>query len=161
MTAARWRNLGALALLLLGSTQMAGDLLGVRALKGIGAASALAPCPKVFCDVNGLEGFASTFTLELTDDDGRVRALEITPELYARLQGPYNRRNAYGAAISFAPKLPPPLWQSVYDYGWSAGGPLFRELGLPNETQKVTTIVRSQTRGRDQEWELRPRESSR
>ena len=78
-----------------------------------------------------------------------------------RPHGPATAGTGCGGPTRFAPKLPPPLWQSVYDYGWSAGGPLFRELGLPNETRKVTTIVRSQTRGRDQEWELRPRESSR
>ena len=39
----KWRNLMAGALLLFGLTQMAGDLTGNRALKGIGAATAIAP----------------------------------------------------------------------------------------------------------------------
>ena len=34
----RWRNLFAVALLLVGLTQMAGDILGNRVLKGLGAA---------------------------------------------------------------------------------------------------------------------------
>jgi hypothetical protein len=122
MNSLPWRDAAAVALLFLGLTQMAGDLLGIRALKGIGAATAMAPCPKVFCDVNGLEGFAATFTLQLETNSGHARDVEITPEIYSRLQGPYNRRNAYGAAMSFAPKLPPRLWQSVYDYGWSETG---------------------------------------
>lgn len=142
------------ALLLFGLTQMAGDLLGNRILKGIGAASAMAPCPKVFCDVDGLEGFASRFTLVLEPDSAPAREIEITPALYSRLKGPYNRRNAYGAAISFAPKLPRPLWQSVYAYGWVTNGPLRRELGLPNDGSRVTTIVRTQTRGRHDSWRL-------
>jgi hypothetical protein len=150
----RWRNLGALVLGLIGLSQMAGDLFGVRALKGLGAASAMAPCPKVFCDVNGLEGFASTFTLRLTGRDGGVREMEITPEVYALLQGPYNRRNAYGAAISFAPKLPSNLWQSVYRYGWRKGGPLRRELKLPNDIENLSIVVRTKTRGRHDSWEL-------
>ena len=135
-----WRDGAALALLLLGSTQMAGDLLGNRMLKGIGAASAMAPCPKVFCEVRGLEGFASNFTLRLETSSGRIREVTITPELYARLRGPYNRRNAYGAAISFAPKLPESLWRSVYDYGWRKDGPLRREWGVPNDIAEVTTV---------------------
>jgi hypothetical protein len=154
MTRSTWRDGVAALLLLFGCTQMAGDLFGLRALKGIGAASAFAPCPKVFCDVNGLEGFASTFTLQFRTSSGKTHELPITPEIYARLRGPYNRRNAYGAVISFAPKLPARLWQPVYRYGWSRGGPLRRELGLPNDAGDVTTIVRTQTRGRRDVWSL-------
>jgi hypothetical protein len=90
MNGLSWRDAAAVALLLLGLTQMTGDLLGNRVLKGIGAASAMAPCPKVFCDVNGLEGFASTFTLQLETNLGHTQDLEITPEIYSRLRGPYN-----------------------------------------------------------------------
>lgn len=154
MKRARWRDAAAIFILLFGLTQMAGDLLGHRVLKGIGAASAIAPCPKVFCDVNGLEGFASTFTMRIETHSGETREIDITPQLYARLRGPYNRRNAYGGAISFAPKLPPRLSQSVYDYGWSNKGPLRRELGLPNDIRRVTTCVRTQTRGRNEAWKL-------
>lgn len=149
-----WQHAAAIFILLLGLMQMAGDLLGNRVLKGIGAASAMAPCPKVFCDVNGLEGFASTFTMRIETRAGEIREVEITPEMYARLRGPYNRRNTYGAAISFAPKLPPRLSQSVYDYGWSRNGPLRLELGLPNDIRHVTTCVRTQTRGRNEAWKL-------
>ncbi len=152
-----WRNAAALAILLLCLTQMFGDLLGNRVLRGLGAASAMAPCPKVFCDVNGLEGFASKFTLQLETNSGRVRDLEITPEIYARLKGPYNRRNAYGAAMSFAPKLPPDLWQSVYNYGWRENGPLRAELGVPNDTRSIATVIRTQTRGRNEVWTLQLR----
>jgi hypothetical protein len=158
VSASRWRDLGAVVLGLLGLSQMAGDLFGVRTLKGIGAASAMAPCPKVFCDVNGLEGFTSTFILRLTGRDGCLHEIEITPQLYARLKGPYNRRNAYGAAISFAPKLPSNLWQSVYDYAWRKGGPLRTELDVPDDTENVSTFVRTGTRGRHDTWELRTRD---
>jgi hypothetical protein len=157
MNALTWRDAAAVVLLLLGLTQMTGDLLGNRALKGIGAASATAPCPKVFCDVNGLEGFASTFTLQLETNSGHAGEVEITPEIYSRLHGPYNRRNAYGAAMSFAPKLPPDLWQSVYDYGWRENGPLRAELDVPNDIWSVTTIIRTQTRGRHEVWKLHTR----
>ena len=150
------RDLCAVLLLIFGLSQMAGDLLGNRVLKGIGAASVVAPCPKVFCDVNGLEGFASTFTLELENESGPPRTVEITPELYAQLKGPYNRRNAYGAVIAFGPKLPAPLWQSVYNYGWKTNGPLRRELGLPNDGSKISTVIRTRTRGRRDVWRLQP-----
>ena len=69
----------------------------------------------------------------------------------------YNRRNAYGAAISFAPKLPENLWRSVYDYGWRKDGPLRREWGVPNDIAEVTTVLRTGTRGRQDCWTLKSR----
>lgn len=153
-----WRDLAAATLLLLGLTQMTGDLLGCRGLKGIGAAYVFAPCPKVFCDVDGLEGFASTFNLRLATTAGQSREIPITPELYSRLTGPYNRRNAYGAVISFGPRLPTRLWQPVYDFGWRRNGPLRLALGLPNDLEPTEIVVRTQTRGRHDTWTLRTSE---
>ena len=154
MNSVLWRNVAALALLMLGLMQMLGDLTGNRLLKGLGAASAMSPCPKVFCDINGLEGFASDFTLRLESKSGDVRELPITAELYSHLNGPYNRRNAYGAALSFAPKLPPCLWKSVYNFGWSTDGPLRSELIVPEDVRHVSVIIRTKTRGRSDIWKL-------
>ena len=93
-------NIAAVILTLLGCLQMAGHLAGSRVMRGAGAALVLAPFPKVFADVEGLETFASTFTLHWSDNQGD-HALAITPELYSRLRGAYNRRNVYGAALSY------------------------------------------------------------
>lgn len=142
------RNLIAGVLLLIGLTQMTGDLTGNRALKGIGAATAIAPAPKVFCDMNGLEPFASTFVI--TAQAQETISFPITPELYARLKGPYNRRNVYGAAIAGAPLLPEPMRQSVFGYAFGPDGPLRHELGLGDA--RVTLTVRTNTRGRDDRW---------
>jgi hypothetical protein len=147
-----WRNIAASGLLLIGLTQITGDLTGNRALKGIGAATAIAPCPKVFCEINGLEPFASTFII--TAEGQETISFPITPELYARLKGPYNRRNVYGAAIAGAPLLPAPLRQSVLSYAFAPRGPLRHELGLTQES-RVTLTVRTNTRGRDNTWTFR------
>ena len=146
----KWRNMVALAVLLIGFTQMTGDLFGNRVLKGIGAATAMAPCPKVFCDVSGLEPFASTF--EIRADGDESISVEITPELYGRLRGPYNRRNVYGAAIAAAPRLPERIWRSVFCYAFSPGGTIRRHLALPKNTKTIYIEVRSNTRGRNQQW---------
>src|SRR5438552_11459313 len=98
-------NRRALLLLIVGLLQMTGDLLHVGALKGIGAATGASPAPKVFCSVKGLETFSSDFVVEWTDRDGAAHALKLTPEINARLNGPYNRRNVFGAALAFAPVL--------------------------------------------------------
>ena len=146
----KWRNIVAAGVFLIGSTQITGDLLGNRVLKGFGAATAMAPCPKVFCDMEGLEAFASTF--EIIAHGDRSISIFITPELYARLKGPYNRRNVYGAAIAAAPRLPETIWRAVFDYAFCQDGPLRRELRLPEDTRSIQISVRSGTRGRDERW---------
>src|SRR3954464_3791251 len=112
---------------------MAGYGTGSAALRGIGAATAASPLPKVFSDVDGLETFASGFTLHYRSGDGTRTDTAITPALYGRLAGPYNRRNVYGAALSYAPRLPRELWEPVYCYGLAPGGPLRSELGFASD----------------------------
>ena len=106
MNAHRVRNALAWTLGTMGLLQMAGDVVGSRVMRGVGAATAMAPFPKVFCDMNGIEPFASKFSLIAETEDGRRTQLEITPEVYANLSGPYNRRNAYGAALSYLSDAP-------------------------------------------------------
>lgn len=143
------RNIIARAFLLVGLTQMAGDLMQNSALKGIAAAIAIAPCPKVFCDINGLEPFASTFVI--TGEANETISFRITPELYSRLKGPYNRRNVYGAAVAGAPLLPESMRQSVFRYAFGPHGSLRRELGL-GEASRLTLSIHTNTQGRDNTW---------
>jgi hypothetical protein len=145
----KWRNIMAGVLLLIGLTQMTGDLLRNRNVKGFGAVTVVAPCPKVFCDMDGLEPFASSFTITAKGQD--IVSFPVTPELYSKLPGPYNRRNVYGAAIAAAPRLPEPLRKSVLTYGFGPRGPLRTELTLPENT-KITLTVRTNTRGRHDIW---------
>jgi hypothetical protein len=151
-----WRNWAALALGLFGLTAMAGDLIGSRTLKGIGAVSMVAPFPKVFCNMGGYEGFACDFVMHYDTADGRHHELPITPEVYARLTGPYNRRNVYGAALAGAPILPAAMWQSVFHYGFKPGGPLRTELGVPDDAESFSVVVRARTKGIDRTWTLKP-----
>jgi hypothetical protein len=151
----RWRNGAAIALAVLACAQMAGYVTGNRVLRGLGAASAMSPLPKVFSDVDGLETFATTFTLRYRKADGAVVETPITPALYGQLGGPYNRRNVYGAALSYAPRLPEPLWQSVYCHGLAPHGPLRTELGLQGATE-ISVTIRARTRGRNETWTLEP-----
>ena len=154
--ALRRRNLAACALLVLGFTQMIGAVTGVTALRGIGAASAMAPNPKVFSDVDGLETFASEFTLAYRAADGTPRSMAITPAVYGRIGGPYNRRNVYGAALSYAPRMPEPLWTAVYCHGFAPSGALRREIGLLPGDTGLTITIRTRTRGRRDTWTYAP-----
>ena len=149
-------NVAALALTVFGCLPVLGYLTGSRALRGIGAASAMAPFPKVFSDVDGLETFASVFTLYWRDARGIEHSLPITPELYSQLAGAYNRRNVYGAALSYAPRLPEPLWSAAFCYAFGPGGPLRREFGLPDDAHDFAVEIRTRTKGRHDRWLLRP-----
>ena len=150
-----WRNIVATTLCAIGMIAMVGDLVGSREMKGLGAASAMAPFPKVFCSLGGMEGFACEFTI-LYELEGRSQRLKITPETYSRLAGPYNRRNVYGAALAGGPKLPRPLWEAVFKYGFETNGPLRTELGVPQAATKVRVLVQSKTRSCDDVWILAP-----
>ncbi len=151
-----WRNRAGLALFVLALVQIVGDVAGWRPLVGLGAAWGISPRPKVFSDVDGLEPFSSTFAFVWRDENGEAKRMEITPEVYSRLAGPYNRRNVYGAALSYAPRLPEELWRPVYCYGLASDGPLRRELRLPERTDGLATEIVTRTRGRNDRWLLRP-----
>jgi hypothetical protein len=138
-------------LIALGLAQMAGDLTRFLPLKAIAAATNASPAPKVFSAVQGLETYSTRFFLET----GAQRH-ELTPELYARMRGPYNRRNVYGAALAYAPVLPPGLREPVLRHALCGEAPLLRELGLrvpPGATPAVvleplpgTSLGKLQTR---------------
>lgn len=147
------RNVAAVVITLFACLAMMGDLCGSIVMKGVGAASAIAPFPKVFCDNQGLEGFASDFTI-VAQARGSERDFQITPEFYAQMEGPYNRRNVYGAVFSFAPKLPPELWKSVFEYGLGNDGVLKEEFSLPADATNIAVRIETKTRGRTDAWRV-------
>ena len=143
----------AACLIAIGLLQMAGDLcerylseaVG-RPLKGLGAATAAAPAPKVFSAVRGLETYSTRFFLEWAGPDGERHSLELTPEVYARLRGPYNRRNVYGAALAYGPVLPAELRDPVMAYAVCGDAPLLRELGIDPAEVRGPVRLRYQPR---------------
>lgn len=129
----------ALALLVLGLAQMVGALLGVGPLKGLAAATVASPAPKVFSSAKGLETYSTEFFLEWTSTDGKEHSLALTPEVYPRLQGPYNRRNIYGAVLAFGPVLyteeaARPMFDAASVYALCNDAPILRELGIDPDT---------------------------
>ena len=126
------------SLLFVGSLQMLGDLIGLPTVKGIAAATMIAPAPRVFSSVRGLETYSTRFFLEWTDVAGDTHTLEITPEVAARLRGPYNRRNVYAAALAYGPALAVeprarPMLRAVLEFGLLGDAPLLEELGVDPE----------------------------
>lgn len=134
-------------LVLLGLAQMAGDLVGLDRLRGLAAATAASPAPKVFSAVRGLEADSSRFFIEWRDRTGRTRSLELTPEVYAQMRGPYARRTAYNAALAYGPVLATRpetrhLFDAVARHALCGKARLLRELGLDPEEIKATVRIR-------------------
>ena len=134
----KYRRIAA-ALLVLGLAQMVGDLCQLPALKGVAAATAASPAPKVFCCHKGLETYSTRFYLEWQDTDGNDHSLLFTPEVNQKLHGPYNRRNVYGAVIAYGPVLATspharPMFEAVLHYALSGDAPLLREIGIDPKT---------------------------
>lgn len=122
-------------LLALGLLQMLGDVLGLPALRGLAAATAASPAPKVFSTVQGLETYSTKFFVEWSDNSGMEHSLQLTPELYTQLKGTYNRRNTFGAAMAYAPILADSertrkMLVSVARYALCGDAPLLREFGM-------------------------------
>ncbi len=138
-------------LLALGLLQMAGDLLHVPAIKGIAAATAASPAPKVFSAVRGLETYSTRFFVEWTDTAGRFQSVEITPERASGLRGPYSRRNVYGAVLAYGPIMQSdaalrPMFDSVSHYALCGDAPLLREMGIDPASMQSRPRVRLETR---------------
>lgn len=137
----KWRNRVAVVVLVIGGSRMAGDVTGWRWLHGVGLASGVAPYPRVFTDVDGYEAFAARFILEGRRADGSVWSRALDPEWYADLKGPYNRRNVYGAALAFAPRLPEELRDAVLHEALSEGSALRGELGVPEDVRELRVRI--------------------
>jgi hypothetical protein len=138
-------------LVVLGLAQMAGDLAGFAPLRGVAAATAASPAPKVFSAVQGLETYSSRFAIEWTDAAGGAHDLELTPERYAAIRGPYNRRNVYGAVLAYAPVLASDprardAFQQIAAYALCGEAPLLRELGVDPADVHGTRRVRIEPR---------------
>lgn len=139
------RDTLAICMLCIGSLQMVGYAIHSRLLRGIGAASGIAPFPKVFSEADGYEAFAARFSVGGEREDGSWWSRELDPEWYSKMKGPYNRRNVYGASLAFAPRLPAELRQAILDRELATGSTLRRELQVPEDVRglKITIIPRA------------------
>lgn len=138
-------------LAVVGFAQMVGDVLHLNAVKAVAAATAASPAPKVFSAVKGLETYSSRFYLESANRGASEQSVEITPKLYDRLRGSYNRRNVFGAVLAYGPVLVSdshtrPLFESVSRYALCGDAPLLAELGISSSSLRPPVRVRIEVR---------------
>ena len=141
-------------LIIIGSIQMFGDLIGSSEIKGLGLATHASPAPKVFTAHQGFETFSSRFFIHWIDLDGESKSMELTPQSYRGLSGPYNRKNAYGAVLSYGPILAANpstrlMFEEVSHFAFCGQSNLQEELNIKNRDFEHPIIV-----------ELKPRDSA-
>lgn len=145
------RKLAIFVLAMVGGFQLLGLATGSSTLRGLGHLSAASPLPLVFSHFRGRETFAADFEVRLERTDGTTRSVAITPELYAKLDGPYNRRNVYGAVFAYGPALDRPderaLVRQIVHHGFCDPGPVARRFGETQAPAAVTLVVRSKSAG--------------
>jgi sterol desaturase/sphingolipid hydroxylase (fatty acid hydroxylase superfamily) len=129
----------AVALVAIGTVQMAGDLAGSPVVRGLGMAANASPAPKVFTAHGGIETYAAQFLVRWTDVDGIAHVKRLTPQVNRGLRGPYNRRNAYGAMIAGGPMLNAnaamrAMHAAALSYTRCGAGSALDELGIDRRT---------------------------
>lgn len=146
-----------------GCVQMAGDLLQIPMLKGFGSALAASPAPKVFTAHKGFETYSSQFYVHWSDKRGSPHTLELTPQVYSGVAGPYNRRNAYGAALSYAPVLHSdertrPMLAAAIQHTFCGRSTLLEEVGIDRAASDGRYVLELRPRQKlppGQPWKLR------
>lgn len=129
----------------LGTLQMVGDVLALPSVKGLGAWSHVSPAPKVFTTQQGYETYSPRFYVSAQDDAGRWHRVALSPAVNARVRGPYNRRNAYGAVLSYGPVLvADPRTQPMFEHALLFGfcdAKIASEIGLNASARYRIDIV--------------------
>lgn len=131
-----WKSLIAFSFLAaLGCFKVAAEIAGARNLGTLATMIQVSPAMKVFTAHDGYETFANRFTLTTHWPDGREHQVVLSPHNYDGLRGPYNRRNAYGAAVAYGPLLSADprtkaMYQSVAEFAICNPGALLTELGI-------------------------------
>lgn len=133
-------------LICIGCLQLTGDLLNLPSVKALGAITHASPAPKVFTSQEGYETYTPKFFVVAHPESGPSVRKQLTPELNGHLRGPYNRRNAYGAALSYGPVLVSnpktrPMFESSLLFALCGPSGLAEEVGLPNVMRYTIEIV--------------------
>jgi len=149
-------------LLVLGLAQLTGDTFNIPTLKALGAATGVSPAPKVFTAHEGFETYSSRFYVQWREPSGKQNSLQLTPEIYRGIKGPYNRRNAYGAALSYFPVLysnqhTRPMFESAVSYAFCDTAPMLSELNIDPDNIVGDLSIRLEPRQvlpKNHKWKL-------
>lgn len=138
--------------ILIGSLSMLGSVTSLDPVKGIGFMTTASPLPLVFSKFRGVENFSSDYFMDIRYKDGTTESMKITPEMYEKSQGPYNRRNPYGAVLAYGPMLTKPneiiLRDKVMQYSACGQGTFMKEMGITKPIGHIKVTLNSKTTAR-------------
>lgn len=144
----KWRLIAQILLVILGLLQSTGYILQMPKLRGVAMATTASPLPLVFSHFRGLETFSSSFqvnVVEKTNEGDVSQSIILSPELYSKFPGPYNRRNVYGAVVAYGIKMTEhseaKLVQDVLTYGFCGDAPLLRSFGFKHLIKNVEILI--------------------
>lgn len=141
-------------IVVIGLLQTIGYVSKIKIIRSIGVITSASPLPIVFTEVKGVETFASDFYFRWDGENKVKEEIKITPALYSKLKGPYNRRNIFGAAIAYGPVLPKDTWDPILNYGL-CNNILTDELKIPIDKESFSLYIKTRTKGRSDEWTLK------
>ena len=118
-----------------------------KAIAAIGRVSLASPAPKVFCKIGAIEPFAREHAIELRYEDGATASYAVDRTRTIHLRGPYALRNVYGAALVFAPLLPPRTTAAIVQHGLCEGMALDAPLGDGLHGPPRSVVITSSPRG--------------
>ncbi len=83
----------------------------------------------------GLNLSGKTYSLDFNAYSLEMNSVLLSPEIASKIKGPYNRRNVYGAILSYGPVLDAnpymkPLYEAALAYATQGKAPLLTEVGI-------------------------------
>lgn len=125
---------------------------------GIGFAFASSPLPLVFTSYRNVETFSTMYEMDyMTIYNDTVNTKQMDSKLYSMLDGPYNRRNVYGAMFShgllFDNNNLIKMRDEILYYGVCNPGLLIKEFGI-NAIKQLNISMMSKTKDDNRRWNL-------
>ena len=147
------------SIVLLGALSSIGFAFSAKDVQGIGFVTTASPLPFVFSSYNGVETFSTTYDFDIQLKNGTVIHDQMDHIKYQGLEGPYNRRNVYGAVFSHGPFFNKEnlieIRDQILDWGICYPGTLAGELGIHDPIDRMIVSVRSKTKGNeDKVWAM-------
>lgn len=146
-------------LVILGSLSTFAYIKDDDLIRGAAFSTAASPLPLVFTAYNNVETFSLSFDVNFVTKNDSQLHVTMDKEMYNKIQGPYNRRNIFGATLCYGPFFDKPnmiqMRQQILHWGVCQPGNLIKEFGITDEIKEATFLVRSKTKGnKGKHWKM-------
>lgn len=133
-------------LIFFATVKVIANIAGWKDVSSLATMTNLAPAMKVFTAHEGYETYSGKFIIEAVYKDGSSEKQQITSKQYANLQGPYNRRNVYGALIAYGPILntnpqTKPMYDAMSYYAFCQEPSILQELDFKKDMQIQRAVI--------------------